>query len=96
MSESGREARCFICARLYRTAAMYKLDAWDATYYMCGPCVDVLREHARLWQEREQRGERACDRCGQVATCVHIDGEGFVCQDCLDEPLADVEGGRLP
>jgi hypothetical protein len=33
---------------------MYKLDGWDAMYYVCGPCVDLLKVHARMREERER------------------------------------------
>jgi hypothetical protein len=51
---SDRETRCFICARVWPAATMYKLDGWDAMYYVCGPCVDLLKEHARMREDRER------------------------------------------
>jgi hypothetical protein len=47
-------ARRFICDHSYRQDTMYRLDGWDAMYYVCVWCVDLLKEHARRRQEQER------------------------------------------
>lgn len=39
--------RCWICRRSYPRETLWTLNGWDATYYVCLACVDVMRDHAR-------------------------------------------------
>lgn len=57
---------CFMCGRTWPKPSMWTLDGWEQLYYVCVPCVDVMRDHAgaRL-REQEHEQDPASDRAGE-------------------------------